>query len=469
MNEYNIIGKIIFRSMSPRGSPCYNCQEHGHISANCPKPWRHFRCINCTKTHVHAESCTSKWFKLQANFTQCENAEESRIFNRMEYQRQQLAVAIEEMREKRPLTVHDTAHRLERVVSVDEWAEMSLGTKVTRKAIEPAGGSSSKNEANKGAIPKTKRARADEAEAETNDRFAQQIADWPHNQPEPDPTQPPMPFDASVIDNFLQHAARFVLRRNLAADETDVAELMQQRSTWMYGRNKDPPSKVELAVHSVKGWQMTKELDAICHKAPQLLYDSNAPNPGNYKIHVSFEGRRRTVASAAGGTSVRALQPPIETATIDEVIEVPTIGPSFEWVFRFSHPEADTIALADAEGDVNAITEVRRELSNGLNIQRDGGMVEIRGPPTANVTVAMEYRDHMFRLRLCSTYVIVDERFRLDNTGVSRIIKNEEALSLMPEWEVGFLGAEFHPMRLRFADQRARLSIRDDELILVTA
>lgn len=80
---------------------CFNCQEDGHISANCPKAWKHFRCLNCDKAWEHAASCTSKWFNLRATFTHCENAADSKVFNRMEYQRQQLEQSIKQMREKR--------------------------------------------------------------------------------------------------------------------------------------------------------------------------------------------------------------------------------------------------------------------------------------------------------------------------------------------------------------------------------
>lgn len=418
---------------------------------------------------MHAESCTSKWFNLKANFTQCESADQSRLFNRLEYERQQLADTIGQMREKRPLMTANSNDRAERVVFMSERSGWACGSQLTRKAIEPAENAAGQHDGRKGAIPKVKRPRVKEANADENDRLAQQIADWPHNQPEPDSTQPPMQFDASVIANFLQHAARFALRRNLKADETNVAELLEVPVTWMHGRHNDPPSKVELAVRTAQKWQSCQEMEAMWHNAPQMYYDSNAPNPGNYQIHVSFEGRRRSGALAAETSSVRTVLPQKETATIEEVEERPIVATNFEWVLRFSHPDADTIALGDAEGDINAVTEAPRELSNGLSIRRDGGMVEIRGPPTANVAVSMEYRDKTFRLRLCSSYVIIDERFRLDNTGVSEIIKNEEALSAIPEWEMGFLGAQFNPIRMRFADQRARVLIQNDDLVLVAA
>lgn len=90
--------------MSPKGSPCYNCHGHGHISADCQKAWRHFRCLNCTRAHVHADTCTSKWFDLRANFTHCEDAQDSREFNRLEFQRQQLTMTINQRREKRTST-----------------------------------------------------------------------------------------------------------------------------------------------------------------------------------------------------------------------------------------------------------------------------------------------------------------------------------------------------------------------------
>lgn len=111
--------------MDRRNLPCFNCQEYGHISANCDNPWRNYRCLNCNRAWDHAESCTSQWFDLRAAFTACSNAEESAAFNRMEFQRQQLSFEIQRIREKRIITINPTQrHR------------MSVNMTVKRPAID---------------------------------------------------------------------------------------------------------------------------------------------------------------------------------------------------------------------------------------------------------------------------------------------------------------------------------------------
>lgn len=91
--------------MNPRRpNICFNCNEPGHISLNCPKPWKNFRCLNCGKAGEHAAACSTKWFDLRAPFWMCSTVEESKRFNRIEYDRQRLEREMARMREYRPPT-----------------------------------------------------------------------------------------------------------------------------------------------------------------------------------------------------------------------------------------------------------------------------------------------------------------------------------------------------------------------------
>lgn len=384
------------------------------------------------------------------------------------------------MREKRPATAATAVPKIERMITAEvrpavenvvisrrRAIEPPERTNITearpsmedaagprRKAIEPPERMTDRRGMQKGAIPKVKRVRVNEANAEANDRFAQQLADWPNRQPTPDPSQPPMSFDAAVIENFLQHAARFCLRRNPTANEADVAELLQKTETVMYGRRQNPPTDVERAVRSAQKWQYTEEIGAMWKNASQLFYNYNAPNPGNYNIHVSFKGE---ASSHASTPYVRTIVPKSPQASIEEIVDVPKIMPTGPWMFRFSQRH---------EGDINAVIEAFRPLGHGVKIRRDGGMVEFVGPPVADVALSVEYHNQEFRLRLCSTYVIINERFRMDANGVSQYIQNDEALAVIPDWEIGFLAAEFENTRVRFAEQRARLWLQETELVL---
>lgn len=381
----------------------------------------------------------------------------------MEYQRQQLAFSIRQIREKRPAMVANPAIPDERTITANEQPAMDDVIRPIRKAIEPPDHTKGQCVMQKGAIPKVKRLRVSEENAEAHDRMAQQLADWPYRQPSPEPSQPAMTFDAAVIENFLQHAARFCLRKNPLASETDVAELMKNPVTRMYGRRQNTVTDAELAVRTAQGWQLTQEMDTMWQNAPQLYYDSNAPNPGNYNIHVAFKGE---TSSPASTPYVRTIVPKTQRATIEEVVDVPKIMPASPWVFRSSYTGTGTITLCDADGDINAVVDSVRHLTHGVKIRRDGGMVEFTGPPTADVSLSVEYHDIEFRLRLCSTYVIINEQFRLDANGVSKIMQNDEALAVLPNWEIGFLGAEFENTRVRFAEQRARLWMQGNALVL---
>lgn len=382
----------------------------------------------------------------------------------MEYQRQQLTVAIQQVREKRPAMTANAVALVERTHTAASQSAAEDVVISSRKAIEPPEHASDRSETRKGAIPKVKRVRVNEENAEANDRLAQQIVDWPNRQPPLE--RPPMAFDAAIIENFLQHAARFCLRRNPLANENDVAELLQYPTTKMYGRHSNPPTDVELAVRTAQKWQLEQEINAMWANAPQQFYSTSAPNPGNYNIHVSFKGE----TSRHGSTPyVRTITPKRPEATIEEIGDVPRIMPDSPWVFRFSYPGTGTIALSDMDGDINAVIESFRDLPHGVKIRRDGGMIEFIGPPTADVSLSVEYHDRAFRLRLCSAYVIINENFRMDANGVSKIMRNDEALAVIPDWEIGFLGAEFENTRVRFAEQRARLWSQDDELMLTVA
>lgn len=468
--------RLIFRSMSPKGAPCYNCQQQGHISADCPKPWRNFRCLNCTKTHVHAESCSSKWFNLRANFTQCENADESREFNRLEYQRQQLGVAINQMRGKRSaLTPGTLARRL--VVKVSEEIPpphrlaiqsarprpaLLAVTMENHPAVEPAPLMPELRRPLQKNVQAVKRTRVIELKDED---LAQQIADWPDHQPAPE--GPDMRYDAAEIANFLQHAARFVLRYETAPTQEDIDHLMNDKVTWLYGRPKESVSTAELVVRTVKKWQEVQEINTMMHNVPRWA-DPNVEekNPIGFQIHRTSSGRREVFPRFSKTSNVRSPAVSSEQASIEEVFQEPNIKPAMQWVLRWACAEGGMIAIGDEGGDINEIDGIPRDLSDGLRVRRDGGMVQFDGPPTFDVSFSLEYADRVIRLRLCTAYVIVDEQFRLDGNGVSRIMKNDEALRGIPKWEISFLGVEFPNTRVRFAEQRARLQLRDGDLEL---
>lgn len=42
----------------PRNVRCYNCNDHGHLSINCPKPQRRTRCYKCQRSGHIARNCT---------------------------------------------------------------------------------------------------------------------------------------------------------------------------------------------------------------------------------------------------------------------------------------------------------------------------------------------------------------------------------------------------------------------------
>lgn len=381
----------------------------------------------------------------------------------MEYRRQQLAQSIEQIREKRPAAEGQVTKNDKRTNTVSKQPIVGNMGLPIRKAIEPPESAMFRREMQQGAIPKVKRLRANEGNAEVDDELAQQLDDWPSRQPAIEPSQPLMSFDAAVIRNFLQHAARFCLRNHPQASEADVTELLKEPVTGMYGRRQDPPTDVELAVRTAQKWQSIHEAEAMWRDTPQLRRGSNACDPGSYNIRVSFGGE---TSGRAATPYVRTIVPKFHGATIEELVDVPRIRPAIPWVFRFSYPGTITVIISDKDGDINAVDECVRQLAQGVNIRRDGGMVEFTGPPTADVSISVEYHDQEFRLRLCPTYVIINERFRMDANGVSKIIQNDEALAVVPDWEIGLLGTQFESTRVRFAEQRARLWVQENDLVL---
>lgn len=287
--------------------------------------------------------------------------------------------------------------------------------------------------------------------------LAQQIADWPDHQPAPE--GPDMRYDAAEIANFLQHAARFVLRYEPAPTQEDIDHLMNNKVTWLYGRPKESISTAELVVRTVKRWQEVQEMNTMMHNVPRWA-DANVKekNPIGFQIHRTSSGRREVFPRFSKTSNERSSSMSAEQASIEEVFEDPIIKPAKQWLLRWSCAEDGMIAIGDEGGDINEINETPRDLLDGLRVRRDGGMLQFDGPPTFDVSFSLEYADRVIRLRLCTAYVIVNEQFRLDGNGVSQIMKNDEALRVLPKWEISFLGAEFSATRVRFAEQRARLN-----------
>lgn len=423
--------------------------------------------MNCTKTHVHAESCTSKWFDLRANFTQCENADESREFNRLEYQRQQLANQIAQLREKRSAA---PTNAIARGQTVNVSGEIPLTQRSAVRSVPPTLAIINEPTPHKPLVSKiglkaaqaSKRSRVLELKDED---LAQQIADWPENQPAPE--GPDMQYDAAEIANFLQHAARFILRYEPAPNQEDIDLLMKNKIGWLYGRPKGSVSDAELAVRTVQGWQLAQEMQTMVQNVPGWTEGRGEErNPIGFQIHRFASGRREVTPHVLENANVRVMSRPREPASLVEIFEKPEIKPAQPWLLRLSYLEGSTIAISDENGDINEISEESRDLSDGLCVRTNGGMLHFDGPPTFDVSLDIEYADRVMRLRLCTNYVIIDEQFRLDQNGVSGIMKNTNALDETPKWEISFLGAKFESTRVRFGRQRARLQLRDGELDL---
>lgn len=278
----------------------------------------------------------------------------------------------------------------------------------------------------------------------------------------PDRLNANMRFDTETIRNFLSHAARFVLRNTRDADEGAVTDMVSRKVKCMVGRNEDPPTEVELAVRSVQAWQTAEEAATMVQEEREWhgAADESA-NPNNFKIHVAADGGKSVFPS-----KVQSIRPKEERATIEEIFDAPVIRAPVKWLVRVSFPSTDAIALCDSDGDINAITENVRELSHGLCVRRDEDMFEFIGPPTDDVSFALGCRDRFVRLRMCSDYLIIEERIRFDRNGVSEIVLNFEQLQAEPEWEITFLGVEFAATRVRFGESGARLEQSGQEMVL---
>lgn len=372
----------------------------------------------------------------------------------MEYQRQQLAVTINQIREKRPSMVPVAATRENRPNAVP--AATKRTERVAPKITPPPMKKAVKDSGKTGEI------------ASNYETLAQQITDWPQRQPAP--RNPVMQFDASVIENFLQHAARFVLRHDPNAREAEVEQLMRAQVTWISGRDENPPSRMELAARTLQTWQYRHEQGMWLENTGNRL---NAPSPRNVAIQARpYEESQRSATSVRA--DMLALAPSRQVATLEEISDdpadrmfvFPAILPAFQWVLRISYPPTETIEAGGGEGNISEVTYDGRLLSNGISVRRDGGMLEFNGPPTGDVSMSLGYTDQMVRLRLCSTYVIIEERYRLDINGVSEVLKNEQELARVPNWEINFLGVDFKTTRVRFSESRARLQLVDQELIL---
>lgn len=345
----------------------------------------------------------------------------------MEFQRQQLTFAIAQIREKKSTGIP---------IGQDERA--------VAKTQKPAVKEGPSNERKQLPITAAKRPRA---EKRTDDELAQQIADWPNHQPADDQIAPDMQFDTDVIQRFLQNAARFVLRRDTNATVASVNELMASQVTFLYGRSNDPPSNAELAVATVQHWQMVRETNDMIENVSGWIYGrDDVENPYGFQIHHPRN----------------AIEQP--RASLVEIQNTPAEPPKPEWLVRMSYPANAKLSIRDVDGEIGAITEDFTGLANGISVRRDGVMLEFLGPPTADVSFALGFFAITVRLRMCSTYIVVNERFRLDQNGVSNILENTEELRAKPTYAIYFFDAEFSNVRIRFGDSRARIELVGGEV-----
>lgn len=358
----------------------------------------------------------------------------------MEYQRRQLAVTIEQTRQKRPISVpniglqHEGGN-IKRPAIEDQPQTKPFGVKATVRHTLPA---------------KTR----DYSNVPTHEDLAQRVADWPHRQPPPN--GPAMQFDAEVIENFLQHAARFVKRYDKLATPEDVEEMMTMKVRNMEGRENNPPSEVELAVRTLQHWQFSQEQTTMLHNVRSDQY----PNPNNFMIHLSESNDPMTPHFLRRNVQ----RPPFEKreeATIVEIHERVDEKPSEPWIVRLSYPATKTIAVCYDTGDANEVGEKPISVDNGISVRRDGNMVEFVGPPKFETSITLSYADVNVRLRLCTDYVILEERFRLDRNGISNILLNTVQLESEPATELCFFDAKFEPMRIRYKSSRAQLDNKD--------
>lgn len=293
--------------------------------------------------------------------------------------------------------------------------------------------------------------------------LAQRVADWPNRQLEP--MESPMDFDAAVIDRFLQHAARFVLRYDKKATQKDVDELMKNPVTFVYGRKENPPSDVELAVRTVQKWQYCQEITTMMENVPGWNTGRNVPNPRNFRVHIAADETRSVESPSGKAKQARFVEG--EKASIKEIIGRPKIPSSDPWVLVIRIPVVYTIAIVcSVTGDATAVTEDWFPMTHNVYVRTDSKTLQFKGPPSQHLPLSLAFANQDVRMRLCEDYVIIDENLRFDHNGVSNVLRNDAEMNKEPTYEVMFLDTVFDPLRIRFAGKLAELDCIEGVIML---
>lgn len=187
--------------------------------------------------------------------------------------------------------------------------------------------------------------------------------------------------------------------------------------------------------------------------------------PCNFRIHVAADHSR----SFEAGYGVPDGLSPIkrEQASICEIPTRPPMPPAEPWHLRFRIPVVYTIAIVcTATGDANAMTNEWFALEQGVVARRNDKTVEFKGPPETQLSLALVFADQDVRLRLCTSYVIIEENYRFDHNGVASILRNDGEMRKDPEYELMFFDTVFDPMRVRFYEKQAELDRIDGNIVL---
>lgn len=378
----------------------------------------------------------------------------------MEFQRQQLAFSIDEMRQKRSDERNMPAVGVTprpAVMPVPSIAQITQTAVVASSSANMPGPSNIRGLTSTAA---TKRPRANET---AHNELAQQIADWPDRQPNEGHSHEEMSFDTNVIRSFLENAARFCLRNTPGAGPKEIRELVNKKRPYSYDANVEAGSEVAQAVYTAQYWQVMTEVENLMREAPHFMCGVEGLRvPEGMTVHYPSRYHAR---GETNETSAR-VHAETERATITEIIDEPAVPPQDPWVVRVSYPQIDAVMICDDSGDSGEIGNEKVGLSHGLSVRRDGAMLDFAGPPDDDVSLAFVYNDYTFRMRICADYIILGERFRVDRNGISNICLNVEEIKRRPMFAIKFPNSAFEAMRVRYLDSRARLEMVNHELLL---
>lgn len=186
------------------------------------------------------------------------------------------------------------------------------------------------------------------------------------------------------------------------------------------------------------------------------LLQIEMPNTSIRALHDSTIAAIRTPNTAMDSREIASM-----TGANDKVVP----SPDTPWFLRYECPSIKPVTLVNDNGLVGVIAGEMRALEGNVGVQRCGAFLEFIGMPSRDVSIVLNYGEHLVRLRLCAEKVVLAEYLQMDNSAVSKIELNLEELVRTPAHEIAF-DARFTSVRVRFNENRAILSLENGEFRL---